>query len=82
LLISAYAYLLDMLPKGSLPPKLVFLGDGPARSELEGICNDKGYDAVFMGQKVGKDVADCFASADVFGFPSFTEVSQDDANLG
>jgi len=54
-------------------PKLVFVGDGPARAELEGICAKKGYDATFMGQRVGEDLARCFASADVFAFPSFTE---------
>lgn len=27
-----------------------------------------------MGQRVGEELAQCFASADVFAFPSFTEV--------
>ena len=54
-------------------PKLVFVGDGPARAELERICNEKGHDATFMGQRVGEELAQCFASADIFAFPSFTE---------
>ena len=81
LLLSAYARLPSLLPAGSLPPKLVFVGDGPARSELETTCQSKGYDAVFMGQRVGEELASCFASADVFAFPSFTEVS-DTSPLG
>lgn len=74
LLLKAYSHLPSILPPGSLP-KLVFVGDGPARAELSGICQTKGYDAVFMSQRVGEDLARCFASADVFAFPSFTEVS-------
>jgi len=73
LLLSAYSRLRPILPAGTLP-KLVFVGDGPARAELEGICAREGYDAVFMGQRVGEELARCFASADVFAFPSFTEV--------
>lgn len=30
---------------------------------------------MFMGHRVGHELAECFASADVFAFPSFTEVS-------
>lgn len=43
--------------------------------ELEQTCQKEGYDAVFMGHRVGHELAECFASADVFVFPSFTEVS-------
>lgn len=53
---------------------MVFVGDGPARLELEQVCLKEGYDAVFMGHRVGHELAECFASADVFAFPSFTEV--------
>jgi glycosyltransferase involved in cell wall biosynthesis len=55
-------------------PKLVFVGDGPARVELEAICAKEGHDAVFMGHRSGHELATCYASADVFAFPSFTEV--------
>lgn len=44
--------------------------------ELENICQKEGYDTVFMGHRVGHELAECFASADVFAFPSFTEASQ------
>jgi hypothetical protein len=56
-----------------MPPKLVFVGDGPARVELEAICQKEGHDAVFMGHRSGAELAACYASADVFAFPSFTE---------
>ena len=68
LLLSAY-------PQIASRPKLVFVGDGPARVELEQICLKEGYDATFMGHRVGTELAECFASADIFAFPSFTEVS-------
>lgn len=72
MLLSAYDVLPTLLPAGQVP-KLVFVGDGPARAELEGICEKRGYDATFMGQRIGEDLARCFASADAFAFPSFTE---------
>ena len=55
-------------------PKLVFVGDGPARLELETICRERGFDATFMGHRGGEELAMCYASADIFAFPSFTEV--------
>lgn len=66
--------LLHAYPHIPSKPKMVFVGDGPARVELEQTCLKKGYDAVFMGHKVGTELAECFASADIFAFPSFTEV--------
>ncbi len=61
------------LPAGRPRVKAVFVGDGPARSELEAVCKQQKIDATFMGQVVGEPLAECFASADVFCFPSFTE---------
>lgn len=72
LLLKAYGRLRSLLPSTHVP-KLVFVGDGPARSELESICADEGYDATFMGHRQGLELAQCYASADVFAFPSFTE---------
>jgi glycosyltransferase involved in cell wall biosynthesis len=59
----------------------VFVGDGPARLELEQVCKKEGYDAIFMGHQVGHELAECFASADVFAFPSFTEVGPNQSAL-
>ena len=49
--------------------KLVLVGDGPMRKELQALCPD----AVFAGQRMGEDLAAHYASADLFLFPSITE---------
>ena len=49
--------------------KLVLVGDGPMRKELQARCPD----AVFAGQRTGNDLATHYASADLFLFPSITE---------
>ncbi|HEY9029054.1 MAG TPA: glycosyltransferase family 1 protein [Burkholderiaceae bacterium] len=49
--------------------KLVLVGDGPMRKELEA----RRPDAIFAGQRMGEDLAVHYASADLFLFPSITE---------
>ncbi|MDZ7315167.1 MAG: glycosyltransferase family 1 protein [candidate division KSB1 bacterium] len=49
--------------------KLVLVGDGPMRAELE----EKLPDAHFTGFLYGKELAQWYASADIFVFPSTTE---------
>ena len=49
--------------------KLVLVGDGPMRKELQARCPD----AHFAGQRIGDDLAMHYASADLFLFPSITE---------
>ena len=49
--------------------RLVLVGDGPLRKELQLHCPD----AVFAGQRGGTDLAAHYASADLFLFPSVTE---------
>ena len=49
--------------------RLVLVGDGPMRKELEARCPD----AIFAGQRMGDDLATHYASADLFLFPSITE---------
>lgn len=49
--------------------KLVLVGDGPMRKELQARCPD----AIFAGQRTGADLATHYASADLFLFPSATE---------
>ncbi len=52
-----------------LPGSKVVIGDGPARKDLE-----KRYPNVhFLGARFGDDLAACYASADVFVFPSLTD---------
>jgi glycosyltransferase involved in cell wall biosynthesis len=60
---------LEAFLKLDLPGSKVVVGDGPARARLE-----KAYpDAHFWGEKFGADLAEIFASADVFVFPSRTD---------
>jgi glycosyltransferase involved in cell wall biosynthesis len=49
--------------------KLVIVGDGPLRAALEKQCPK----AIFVGTKRGIDLAQHYASADIFVFPSLTE---------
>ncbi|WP_413709961.1 glycosyltransferase family 4 protein [Rhizobium sp. Rhizsp82] len=52
-----------------LPGSKVVVGDGPARAELS-----KRYpDVLFTGLKFGTELADIYAQADVFVFPSLTD---------
>jgi glycosyltransferase involved in cell wall biosynthesis/putative flippase GtrA len=50
---------------------LVFVGDGPDRRRLEGLF--AGMPASFLGTLHGDDLADAYAAADVFVFPSTTD---------
>ncbi|MCF8147035.1 MAG: glycosyltransferase family 1 protein, partial [Sulfuritalea sp.] len=65
LLIAAYQACLVENPTA----KLVFVGDGPLRKQLEESCPQ----AVFAGVQKGADLALHYASADMFPFPSVTE---------
>jgi glycosyltransferase involved in cell wall biosynthesis len=49
--------------------KLVIVGDGPMRTRMARDCPQ----AVFVGWQRGEDLARCYASGDVFLFPSMTE---------
>lgn len=49
--------------------RFVFVGDGPARRDLQRRCPD----AVFAGMRTGFDLSAHYASGDVFLFPSVTE---------
>lgn len=52
-----------------LPGSKVVVGDGPARDELS-----KRFKSVhFLGSKFKSELADCYANADVFVFPSLTD---------
>jgi glycosyltransferase involved in cell wall biosynthesis len=51
--------------------RLVLIGDGPMRSELEGVCPG----AVFTGTLPPDEVAVAMASADIFVFPSRTDTA-------
>lgn len=52
-----------------LPGTKVVVGDGPSREELQ----RQFPEAVFLGKKVGDELAAVYASSDVFVFPSLTD---------
>ncbi|CFX19868.1 GDP-mannose-dependent alpha-mannosyltransferase [Candidatus Filomicrobium marinum] len=52
-----------------LPGKKVVVGSGPQFAELR----VKYPDVTFTGKQIGEDLAECYASADVFVMPSQTE---------
>lgn len=60
---------LEAFLKLDLPGTKVVVGDGPARERLAATFPD----AVFLGSRTGKDLADIYAQADVFVFPSLTD---------
>jgi len=60
---------LEAFLKVDLPGTKVVVGDGPARDHLM----KKYPDAVFLGAKHGENLADIYAAADVFVFPSLTD---------
>jgi glycosyltransferase involved in cell wall biosynthesis len=53
--------------------KLVLVGDGPARAELEREADREGLGIQFLGYKSGLDLAEAYASSDIFAFPSHSE---------
>ena len=63
--------LVERLSSAGLPHRLVIAGDGPLRPWLAERCPD----AVFTGTLGREAVADVFASADLFIFPSRTDTA-------
>lgn len=63
--LSAFNKMRQIRPEA----KLVLVGDGPERSELEHL--NPGH--IFAGMQTGEDLAAHYASADAFLFPSITE---------
>ena len=60
---------LEAFLKLDLPGSQVVIGDGPARAQLE----KRFPKARFLGSRFGEELAKCYASADVFVFPSRTD---------
>jgi glycosyltransferase involved in cell wall biosynthesis len=65
LLIKSYIQAKNIEPRS----KLVVVGDGPLRESLQKKCPE----AIFVGKKSGLELAQYYASADIFVFPSLTE---------
>jgi glycosyltransferase involved in cell wall biosynthesis len=49
--------------------KFIFVGDGPVRASLQ----NANPDFIFLGTQLGDALSQCYASADVFCFPSLSE---------
>jgi glycosyltransferase involved in cell wall biosynthesis len=62
---TGYRLLQQKIPNA----KFIFVGDGPARSNLE----NANPDFIFLGTQTGDALSQCYASADVFCFPSLSE---------
>ena len=60
---------LDAFLRLDLPGQKVVVGTGPMLTELK----MRYPDVLFTGKKTGYELADCYASADVFVFPSLTD---------
>jgi glycosyltransferase involved in cell wall biosynthesis len=60
---------IDAFLRLDLPGVKVVVGDGPQLAELEA----RYPTAIFTGVREGRDLAQCYASADVFVFPSLTD---------
>ncbi|KAI9487616.1 MAG: glycosyl transferase group 1 [Benjaminiella poitrasii] len=52
---------------------LVLVGDGPAYKELQKYCLAFNIPVTFTGYLQGSELAEAYASADIFAFPSTTE---------
>jgi glycosyltransferase involved in cell wall biosynthesis len=52
---------------------LVIVGHGPAFQEIQSSCLELGIPVTLTGYLQGRDLAQAYASADVFAFPSVTE---------
>jgi glycosyltransferase involved in cell wall biosynthesis len=60
---------LDAFLRLDLPGRKVVVGTGPELAKLQA----RHQDVLFTGKKVGAELAECYASADVFVFPSLTD---------
>jgi glycosyltransferase involved in cell wall biosynthesis len=52
-----------------LQPRLIIVGDGPERREVEGLANEVYPSASFIGARHGADLVPFFAEADLFVLP-------------
>ncbi len=68
--VGHLAEALKAVGEGRPNVRFLFVGDGPARADLEA---KMGPNARFVGYKGGEDLADHYAAADLFAFASLTE---------
>ncbi len=61
----------DRLRQMNIPARLVIVGDGPYRADMQSAL--AGKNAVFLGFRHGLELSLCYASSDLFVFPSTTD---------
>jgi glycosyltransferase involved in cell wall biosynthesis len=62
-----------LLAAAELDVRVLIGGDGPARAELEGIAQQRGVDATFLGFLPREDLPGFYSALDLFVFPSPVE---------
>jgi glycosyltransferase involved in cell wall biosynthesis len=67
--LDGLAVAFEAIERANPRARLILVGDGPMRAALE----TRLPKALFCGQQMGHDLARCYASADLFLFPSKTE---------
>lgn len=67
--LATLAEAFEALRRGQPRARMVLVGDGPARTELQARLPE----AIFAGMRHGEDLAAHYASGDLFVFPSMTE---------
>ena len=67
--LDGLAVAFEAIERANPRARLILVGDGPMRAALEARLPK----ALFCGQQMGHDLARCYASADLFLFPSKTE---------
>ncbi|KAJ7583318.1 UDP-Glycosyltransferase/glycogen phosphorylase [Mycena floridula] len=75
-LLYAFSYLRHQLRDWTSPPRLIFIGDGPAFLQIKQTVVQLGLeDAVVFEGHINdhSKLAEYYASADLFAFPSYTE---------
>ena len=68
--VEYLAEALEQVARDRPDVRFLFVGDGPARPDLE---RRMGPNARFAGYRIGADLADHYAAADLFAFSSLTE---------
>ena len=67
--LHVFADVIEGLEARGIPHRSMIVGDGPARAKLE----ERLPHTIFTGHRQGQDLAQAYASSDIFLFPSDTE---------
>ena len=78
--IKGVEYLIEAMK--DIDARLVIVGNGPIKEELEAKAKEAGIDCVFMGSRSHEELKTIYASADVFAAPSITMPNGAQEGLG